>query len=154
MNTDEKTRERLRHDLPTIRSIAGWSAEKLAELLEVSRVTVVNLENTENKMTTVQYLAIRKLLDEEVKETNNEMLALAINTLVDSDNATEKQKNNLREQTFLAAKKVGRKAGSVAVGKAAVEALTDLKLSELPQESIVRGEKYIDNLLADSSKAD
>ena len=49
MNMSADAVERLRRDLPTIRNVVGWSAERLAELLEVSRVTIVNLENTEKK---------------------------------------------------------------------------------------------------------
>ena len=78
MKTDKEIRERLRKDLPTIRSVAGWSAERLAELLDVSRVTVVNIENTEGKMTVMQYLAIRALLDAEAKE---KLIPLAIETV-------------------------------------------------------------------------
>lgn len=66
MKTDKETIEKLRRDLPTIRNLAGWSAARLADLLGVTRATIVTIENTEYKMSVIQYLAIRKLLDEEI----------------------------------------------------------------------------------------
>ena len=155
VNTDKATIERLRKDLPTIRNIVGWSAEYLASLLDVSRVTIVNLENTENKMTTIQYLAIRALLQEEITVNKNKTLESVLKVLVDRDNVPERMKQELRDQAALAAKTVGRKAGSAAIGKAASESvgpivektLGELKLSEIPPETILRGQAIVDELL-------
>ena len=144
MKTDKATIEKLRRDLPTIRNIAGWSAERLAELLDVSRATVVTLENTENKMSVIQYLAIRKLLDEEIKDNANQRLAWAVNFLVDRDDIPEMAKVKFREDAVAVVRKIGRKAGSAAVSKA----LGEMKLSDIPQESIERGKAILDDLLS------
>lgn len=144
MKTDKATIEKLRRDLPTIRNIAGWSAERLAELLDVSRATVVTLENTENKMSVIQYLAIRKLLDEEIKDNANQRLAWAVNFLVDRDDIPEMAKVKFREDAAAVVRKIGRKAGSAAVSKA----LGEMKLSDIPQESIERGKAILDDLLS------
>lgn len=140
MNTDKETIEKLRRDLPTIRNIAGWSAAKLAELLGVTRATIVTLENTEYKMSIIQYLAIRKLLDEEVKDNSNQKLAAAIEILVDSDDVLESDRIELRNETARIAKKIGRKVGSKALG--------ECLLSEIPKENIKRGRKIIDQILS------
>lgn len=140
MKTDKATLEKLRRDLPTIRSIAGWSAERLAELLGVSRVTVVNLENTENKMSVIQYLAIRKLIDEEIKDSGNSRLEWAVTFLVDRDDVPEAAKTKLREDTERIAKKVGRKAGSKTLG--------EMLVSEISPETIDRGKAILDDLLS------
>ena len=143
--------ERLRRDLPTIRNIVGWSAEHLAELLGVSRVTVVNLENTENKMSKIQYLAIRALLQDEIEANNNVTLKSVLTVLVDRDNVSEKLKQELRDQVERAAKSVGRKAGSAAVAKSVgpiVErTIGEMKLSEIPEETILRGRAIVNEIL-------
>lgn len=147
MKTDFDTRERLRQDLPTIRGVAGWSSERLAELLDVSRTTVVTIENTPGKMTVLQYLAVRALLAAEVKENGNELLGQVVTLLVDRENVSEEKKESIRRQAALAAKKVGRKAGSTAVQRETIKALGDLKISELPPDMVLRGMAAIDEIL-------
>lgn len=152
MNTSFEAVERLHRDLPTIRNVAGWSAEHLAELLDVSRVTVVNLENTEKKMSKIQYLAIRALLQEEVKTNNNNTLKNVLDILVDRDNVSEKMKQGLRDQVEQVVKSVGRKAGSAAIAKNVVpvveKTIGEMKLSEISEEVILRGRVAVDGILA------
>lgn len=140
MKTDKETIEKLRRDLPTIRNLAGWSAARLADLLGVTRATIVTIENTEYKMSVIQYLAIRKLLDEEIKDSSNQKLAAAIDILVDRDDVSESDKCKLRDATERIAKRVGRKAGS--------KVLSECLLSEIPPEYIQRGREAIDRLLS------
>lgn len=140
MKTDKETIEKLRRNLPTIRKLAGWSAARLAELLGVTRATIVTLENTKDKMSIIQYLAIRKLLDEEIKDSSNQKLSAAIDILVDREDVSESKKKELRDETALIAKTIGRKAGSKALG--------EMFLSEIPPESIQRGREAIDRLLS------
>ena len=144
MNTDKETIEKLRRALPTIRIIAGWSAARLAELLGVTRATIVTLENTEYKMSIIQYLAIRKLLEEEIKDSSNQRLAATIEILVDREDIPESDKSELRDETARIAKKIGRKAGS--------KALSECLLSEIPNKSIESGRKAIDRLLSKQIK--
>ena len=140
MKTDKETIEKLRRDLPTIRNLAGWSAARLADLLGVTRATIVTIENTEYKMSVIQYLAIRKLLDEEIKDSSNQKLAAAIDILVDREDVSESDKCKLRDETERIAKRVGRKAGS--------KVLSECLLSEIPPEYIQRGREAIDRLLS------
>ena len=140
MKTDKETIEKLRRDLPAIRNLAGWSAARLADLLGVTRATIVTIENTEYKMSVIQYLAIRKLLDEEIKDSSNQKLAAAIDILVDRDDVSESDKCKLRDATERIANRVGRKAGS--------KVLSECLLSEIPPEYIQRGREAIDRLLS------
>lgn len=71
--------ETLRKNLPIIRAFAGWSTDDLAKMLGVSRQTIYNIET--KKISTLQYLAISKLLDNEVMYTNNFALREAMNIL-------------------------------------------------------------------------
>lgn len=151
MNTSTEAVERLRRDLPTIRNVVGWSAEHLAELLDVSRVTVVNLENTQKKMSKIQYLAIRALLQEEIVINHNSTLENVLAVLVDRDNVPEKMKQDLRDQVERVVKTVGRKAGSAAVAKNVApiveKTIGEMKLSEIPEEVILRGQAAVDEIL-------
>lgn len=147
MKTDFETRERLRKNLPTIRNVAGWSAERLAELLDISRATMVTLENSPGKMTVVQYLALRALLAAEVAESGNTYLGRAVSVLMDEIDAPEEEKEKY-QQAALAAKKVGRKAGSAAVQREALKTISEMKLSEIPPEDIARGKAFLEELLS------
>ena len=71
--------ETLRKNLPILRGFAGWSADDLADMLGVSRQTIHNIET--KKISTIQFLAISKLLDNEVMYTNNFALKEAMNIL-------------------------------------------------------------------------
>ncbi len=148
MKKDKDTIERLRCELPIIRTIAGWSAKELADLLEVSRITIVNLENKkEGKMSVIQYLAIRKLFDEEIKENKNDQLQKAIDFLVDRDDVMESERESFREKCQAVAKKVGRRAGSAAIGKA----LADLRLSDISPDTIEKGKTILERVLSEST---
>lgn len=71
--------ETLRKNLPIIRAFAGWSTDDLAKMLGVSRQTIYNIET--KKISMLQYLAISKLLDNEIMYTNNFALREAINII-------------------------------------------------------------------------
>lgn len=78
---------RLQRHLPLIRSCAGWTAAALGEKLGVKRQTISTIEQGEAKykMTRMQYLAIRKVLDDEIATSLDEtqMLAGVLDALVD-----------------------------------------------------------------------
>ena len=56
-------REELRKNLPYIRIVWGWTQDDLADFLDVSHTTIVNIENEENRMSTIQYYALRYWAD-------------------------------------------------------------------------------------------
>ena len=117
MNMSADAAERLRKNLPAIRNVVGWSGEHLAELLGVSRFTIINLENVYTKMSKIQYLAIRALLQEEIEAGDNSTLRTVLTVLVDRDDVLEKTRQEFRDQIDRAAKSVPHKAGSAAVAE-------------------------------------
>ncbi|MCI7482076.1 MAG: helix-turn-helix domain-containing protein, partial [Clostridium sp.] len=62
--------ERLQNHLALIRTSAGWSTTELGEKLGVSRQMISNIESGRNKMTMMQYRAIRHALNEEIASSN------------------------------------------------------------------------------------
>ena len=78
---------RLQRHLLLIRSCAGWTAAALGEKLGVKRQTISTIEQGEEKykMTRMQYLAIRKVLDDEIAVAKDEtqMLSTVLDALVD-----------------------------------------------------------------------
>ena len=61
---------RLQSNLKSIRAVLGWSAENLADCLAVSRATISYLENRRQDMSTVQYLAIKAVINEELNNAD------------------------------------------------------------------------------------
>ena len=87
-----------------------------------------------------------------MKENGNELLGQVVTLLVDRENVSEEKKESIRRQAALAAKKVGRKAGSTAVQRETIKALGDLKISELPPDMVLRGMAAIDEILNKKNK--
>ena len=52
----------MKENMSTLRKLAGWSSSKMADVLGLSRQTMIAIESNQNhKMSTVQYLSIRTL---------------------------------------------------------------------------------------------
>lgn len=77
----------LQRHLSVIRGCAGWTAATLGEMLGVKRQTISTIEQGEAKykMTRMQYLAIRKVLDDEIAahKDDTQMLKVLLDALVD-----------------------------------------------------------------------
>lgn len=91
--------QRLQDVLPLIRRTVGWSAEEFGEKLGLTRQTINNLEIKKTDMSKVQYIAIRSILDDEMKkwkETSKDtnLLELILDMFVDQP---EKYKDEDRE---------------------------------------------------------
>lgn len=159
MNTTPEIRLRLQRELPTIRSVAGWSAEDLADLLEISRQTIVNLENADElKMTVVQYRAIRSLIDDKAKEMESacdDTLNKVTRILVDMDDSAENIKKDIRKCAEHAKKESGRRAGAQATSFAVTQAITaNTKLRDIPLGSLIGGAAILGELLYGKNKHD
>lgn len=79
--------QRLQKNLALARGCAGWTAAVLAEKLGVKRQTVSTIEqvNGTYQMTRMQYLAVRKVFDDEIATSKDEtrMLYFVLDALVD-----------------------------------------------------------------------
>lgn len=83
---DTSSRARLQKHLSLLRCCAGWTAEVFAKKLEISRATVSTLEKPGHELTMIQYLAIHKLFEDEIRNAPEEtcMLEAVLETIVDS----------------------------------------------------------------------
>ena len=99
MNADQlKIVARLQDNLYTIRQLAGWSAEEMGVLLDITRQTVYNLERGRPRMSWAQYLAIRKIIDLEIeRQPDNLVLPKAVNVLLDDEELPESELTELQE---------------------------------------------------------
>lgn len=99
---------RLQRNLPLIRCCAGWTAAALAEKLGVKRQTISTIEQGEEryKMTRMQYLAIRKVLDDEIASSKDDpqMLSAVLDALVDHpDSYTAEERTEILDKAKLLA---------------------------------------------------
>ena len=88
-STDEELINRLKTHLSTIRKAAGWSGERLANELGITKQTVSSLETGKTRMTKMHYLAIRAVFNNEIAVSGNEDLAKIIQLFVDQPVARE-----------------------------------------------------------------
>ncbi|WP_417160046.1 helix-turn-helix domain-containing protein [Senegalimassilia anaerobia] len=88
-STDEELINRLQTHLSTIRKAAGWSGERLANELGITKQTVSSLETGKTRMTKMHYLAIRAVFNNEIAVSGNEDLAKIIQLFVDQPVARE-----------------------------------------------------------------
>ena len=56
----------MQDNLSDLRKIAGWTAEVLAGKLGITKQTISNIENQKVKISTIQYIAIRSVLECEI----------------------------------------------------------------------------------------
>ena len=77
--------DRLQQYLSLLRNCAGWTAEAFGKKLGVSRQTISTFEREGSHLSTMQYLAIRKVFDDEILNNpqDTDMLAQLIEMLVD-----------------------------------------------------------------------
>lgn len=127
-NSEDCSIERLQKNLAVLRKLAGWSGNDLADMLGVSRQTILSLETKDNyKMSKIQYIAIRALLDEKAKE--DETLARVIDVLLDQEDTPEELQEKIQTATTDAITTLGPRAGSVAGAEAALKAISQISLT-------------------------
>ncbi|MGN8695548.1 helix-turn-helix transcriptional regulator [Bacillota bacterium HCP3S3_F1_1] len=99
--------EKLQNNLPSLRKLAGWTAEDLGDKVGVTKQTISNLETGRTKMSKIQYIAIRAVLDYEAQSNQN--LASALHLVLDDRDATkaEHKENEDKVKTVAAATAVG-----------------------------------------------
>ena len=76
---------RMQQYLLLIRRTVGWTAEDFGEKIGVTRQTINNIESGRNKLTKTQYIAMRAILDAEIKSNPDEtqMLRTILDVFVD-----------------------------------------------------------------------
>lgn len=141
---DVKKISRLQENLSSIRKVACWSADNLAEMLGVTRQTVINIENSNVKMSKTQYIAIRAILDAEVRRSNNQTLGKVIEILVDNETVSMDEKDKITKTISITADSVGKRMGSAAIGAAVGAALVPF-LGPLPLAAWFIYEIFNDN---------
>lgn len=92
---------RMQENLLLIRRTVGWSASKFAEKIGVTRQTINNIESGRNKLNKTQYIAMRSVLDAEIKSfpDDTKMLQILLEVLVDNpQNYSEEVRETIIEK--------------------------------------------------------
>ena len=132
-STDEELINRLQTHLSTIRKAAGWSGERLANELGITKQTVSSLETGKTRMTKMHYLAIRAVFNNEIAVSGNEDLAKIIQLFVDQPVARELERlQNDLEEKKAEAEKAKRE---VIVKQSAIVGATALTAALIPASS-------------------
>lgn len=94
----------LQEYLPAIRKLFGWSAAVLGDKIGVTKQTVRNLENNKTAMTKIQYIAIRTVMEHEIRNRNDSTYLLEIAAaLLDLDNYSDIEHKVISEAIALVA---------------------------------------------------
>lgn len=106
MVINEESIDRLGSVLGLARQSLGWSTERLASEIGVTRQTVNNLESGRGKLSKTQYMALRCLFDDEMEThpDETEMLATLLEVFVDHpEKYDDDKRNSIRESIALLA---------------------------------------------------
>ena len=119
---------RLQRHLPLIRSCAGWTAAALGEKLGVKRQTISTIEQGEDKykITRMQYLAIRKVIDDEIASSGDDtqMLYYVVDALVDHpENYTSDERTEILSKAKLLAPSIVKQPSERASASGAWKAI-------------------------------
>ena len=88
---------KLQENLPAIRKIAGWRAVDLGVLLGITKQSISNLETQKSKITLMQYIAIRHLIDYRLQQQpENKALARIVPLLLDTTSQTDEEYTKVR----------------------------------------------------------
>lgn len=85
------TKDRFYKNLGLIRKCALYSAQELANELQITRQTIINLENNKSKLTMIDYFGIRYYL---ILNAKNTELSVLIN-IIENSELTVSQQNKL-----------------------------------------------------------
>ena len=137
IRTDDYIRHRLAEYLPDLRILAGWSQEHLANMLGMTRGSIVNIEKKE-ELSVVNYLAILCLLNCEIDGNDNSMLGFALDMLVWDDNPPRSVFNDICDaideakdlSNPRATMKSIKKLASSLVGKVYLRYMTEMEEKE------------------------
>lgn len=92
----------MQENLCELRKIAGWTAEDLANKLDITKQTISNIENCKVQMTRIQYIAIRSVFECEIyKNKKNTTLKKVINILFDLLPMVYDQKNSMTRTAII-----------------------------------------------------
>lgn len=90
---------RLQDNLSVIRNAGGWSSESFGDMIGVTKQTISNLENHNIAMSKTQYIAIRAVLDYEIKQRKHDKddyLSSVVNLCLNSEDISEEKMSNAR----------------------------------------------------------
>lgn len=99
---DKQTIKRLQDNLQILRKLAGWTLKDLGERIGVEKQTIHNLENHKSDMKLTQYIATRSVFQYEIETNKNEVLAKAIEILVDNPEEIAESKYEDAQNNFAA----------------------------------------------------
>lgn len=98
--TDELNREiyikRLQNSIKALRSVAGWSAQELSDMLGVTKQTMSNLENGKTPMSKIQSIAITALFEAEAAKNSN--LKILMESMLDVNRLNKDDLNEILEE--------------------------------------------------------
>ena len=119
MDSNENEIKRFQDNLRTFRKLGGWTTQELGDMVGVTKQTISNLETKTSKMSKIQYIALRSVLENEANSDskNAELLKKALLVLLDDSKSDEEYAD--------AEKQIGVAAAAVS-GGASVEAATSL----------------------------
>lgn len=103
----DKKIPRMQISMSTLRKVAGWSAEELANMLDVTRQSIANLESGRVKMTKIQYIAFRSVFEEA-------KMGQILTAMIDDDKITDEDRKYAKKCVDDAVNSKGRRCGSMA----------------------------------------
>ncbi len=92
---------RMQENLLLIRRAVGWTASRFGDKIGVTRQTINNIESGRCRLNKTQYIALRSVLDAEIKSSPNDtkMLQVLLDVLVDNpQNYSEETREKVKEK--------------------------------------------------------
>ena len=129
---------KLQNYLELIRLAGGWSRASFSELLGITKQTLINLEKKTSKLSKLQYIGIRTILDYEVAENpDNKLLPYALEVLLNKDSPSEEEIQELKKAVayVTGAKSAGLDTAAITTGIAALLSASALALDIINHSS-------------------
>lgn len=126
---------KMQNNLATIRKIAGWTTEDLANKIGVTKQTIWNIENHKTDLTYANYCALKETIEEEMQNNKeNTLLKGVVDVLLyksDPDDEKYEEKEKLIS-TLAAAKSDGKTDEEIIEIVELVATIAGVALSAVP----------------------
>ena len=132
---------------PVFRTAMGMTADDLADVLDVTRTTIANIENGRTKMQKIYILAFMAVMQIYIDTGGNDIITFIVTSLINGATPpgirplTESEQRRLGEILEKARFKSGRKAGIAAGQKNVIEAYKNY-ISNIGSLGLKRGAEF------------
>ena len=122
---DEDVLKTFQSNISTIRILLGWSAEKLSEILDLSRTALNNYQSGRISLSVISYYALWTVFNYASEHCEDDRRAYFVNALIDGENYNHEKAEAIKDSVARSYRRCGRRNGTEQASEYVLEALSE-----------------------------